>query len=95
MPARDINNKIIFGVCAGLSEYYNVDVVIMRVIFLIGFLFMGITLVIYLILALIMPIDTSVNFKNEKSPLQILKERLARGEITKEQFKEMKEILDS
>ncbi len=91
MPARDLNNKIIFGVCSGLSEYYGVDVMILRLIFLIGFLFMGITIIVYLVLALIMPRDRNQDTPNDikDSPVNILKLRLARGEITKEQFEDM------
>ncbi|MHB8362004.1 MAG: PspC domain-containing protein [Patescibacteria group bacterium] len=97
MPARDINKKIIFGVCSGLSAYYNIDVVILRLIFLIGFLFMGITIVFYIVLALIMPKEEDQNTSGniEDSLIRILKERLARGEITKEQFEDMRNTLNS
>ena len=44
------------GVCAGLSEYLNIDVTLIRLIFLFGFLFtyMGFG-VVYLILWIVVP----------------------------------------
>ena len=94
MPAKNVENKIIFGVCSGLSEYYNVDVVTLRIIFLVGFLFMGITVIIYLVLALIMPQKDIKKNIVEGNPIQILKERLVKGEITKEEFNDMKKVLE-
>lgn len=43
------------GVCAGLSEYLNCDVTIIRIIALVLILAYGSGLVIYLVSALIMP----------------------------------------
>ena len=34
---RDIDNKVISGVCAGLGEYFNLDKVIFRILFLVFF----------------------------------------------------------
>lgn len=52
---RDPDNKIIFGVCAGLGHYFGVDPLIFRVI-LIALTFAGASgIIIYLILALLMP----------------------------------------
>lgn len=52
---RPKNNKIIAGVCAGFANYFNVDPVIIRIIWLILLLFFGVGLFAYLILWLIMP----------------------------------------
>ncbi len=101
MPVRNLNDKIIFGVCSGLSEYYSIDVVVLRLIFIVGFLFMGITIIVYLVLALIMPTEIqhtvgdkkSDDISSKDSALKILKERLARGEITKDEFEDMKKTL--
>ena len=50
-------NGKIFGVAAGLADYFDIDVTIMRIILIILFMIdgCGITLVTYLIAAAIMP----------------------------------------
>lgn len=45
----------ILGVCAGLAEYLDVDVTIIRIAFVFSVIFFGIGIIPYLILALIMP----------------------------------------
>ena len=45
----------IFGVCAGLGEYFDLDPTIVRIIFLLLFFFAGGGILLYLILTLIMP----------------------------------------
>lgn len=45
----------ILGVCAGLAEYLDVDVTVIRVAFVFSVIFAGIGIIPYLILALIMP----------------------------------------
>lgn len=52
---RSREDKIIFGVCGGLSRYFNVDVTLVRLVFVVGVLLKGITLLIYVVLALITP----------------------------------------
>ncbi len=52
---RSSANKKIFGVCAGFAEYFDVDVTIMRIIFLVLLLCAGGGLLAYLICALVMP----------------------------------------
>ena len=47
--------KKIGGVCGGLAEYLNVDVTFVRLLFVIGAFFCGLTILIYLILWIIAP----------------------------------------
>lgn len=49
------NNKVIGGVCAGLANYFGMDPVVMRIIFLIALLGFGVGPVIYIILWIVMP----------------------------------------
>lgn len=52
------SNKMICGVCAGIAEYFGIDPTIIRVIYAVCSLFLGIFLggiILYFILALIMP----------------------------------------
>lgn len=48
-------NKVIAGVCGGLGEYLGIDPVILRVIFVVLFLFSGIGLLGYIVAWLVMP----------------------------------------
>jgi len=52
---RSRTNRQIAGVCGGLAEYFNIDATIVRLIFLIAMLAGGPGLIIYIILAVIMP----------------------------------------
>ena len=47
--------KKIFGVCSGLANYFDMDATIMRLIFVAAFLTFGMGLLIYVIMAIIMP----------------------------------------
>lgn len=49
---------MLFGVCGGLADYMNMDSTVVRVIFVLITLFgVGSPILIYLILAIIMPSD--------------------------------------
>ena len=49
----------IFGVCGGLAKYFDMDPVIVRAIFLLSLVVFGTGLILYLILALVMPKESS------------------------------------
>lgn len=51
----DSFNSMVSGVCLGLSEYFRIDVTILRFIWVIAILFYGVGLIPYIILAIIMP----------------------------------------
>ncbi len=51
---RSADTKI-FGVCGGLGEYFDIDPTIVRIIFLIALVTFGTGLLLYLLLALVMP----------------------------------------
>ena len=50
-------NKMIGGVCGGLSEYLNIDVTIVRVIAGVLCLVRGLGIIVYLIACIVMPYD--------------------------------------
>lgn len=52
---RSSENKILMGVCGGLGEYFDLDPTLVRVIFAIGLLAGGSTLLVYVVLAIVMP----------------------------------------
>ncbi|HNS38713.1 MAG TPA: PspC domain-containing protein [Promineifilum sp.] len=49
--------RMIAGVCTGLGRYFGVDPTIIRILFLLLFLFAGGGVLLYLILWAIMPLD--------------------------------------
>lgn len=52
---RDIDNATIAGVCAGIANFFHIDVVIVRAIFVVMFFFGGFGLPLYIILWVIVP----------------------------------------
>lgn len=54
---RSSSNKVLFGVAGGLGEYFNIDVVLVRVIIVVLCVTTGFPLILYPILTVIMPKD--------------------------------------
>lgn len=52
---KDELNKQLAGVCSGLAEYLNMDVTVVRAIFLVGFFLKGATLIPYIVLWIVLP----------------------------------------
>lgn len=52
---RDIEHKDLGGVCSGLAHYFNCDVVLMRVLFIVAFIFAFASFWVYLICWIIVP----------------------------------------
>ena len=52
---RSKSDKKLFGVCGGLAKYLDVDPTVIRVIWILLVLFGGCGILLYLILALVMP----------------------------------------
>jgi len=48
-------DKVVDGVCGGIAEYFDIDPVIVRIVFLLSTLFTGVGLVAYIICALAFP----------------------------------------
>jgi len=55
MVKRNPNDKIIAGVCSGLAKSLEIDPIIMRLVFVVGFVAFGVGPIIYLLLWLLMP----------------------------------------
>jgi phage shock protein PspC (stress-responsive transcriptional regulator) len=56
---RDVNDKILGGVCSGLAAYFNIDPAIIRIIFVLMF-FTGVGFLLYITLWVVVP-SASVN----------------------------------
>lgn len=52
---RDENNKLVGGVCSGVANYFDVDIAIVRVVFLIALFSFGIGFIPYIILWIAVP----------------------------------------
>ena len=57
---RSQEHRMLFGVAGGLANYLNVDAVLVRLFFVLLTLSTGYGLIIYLLLALLMPEDKPV-----------------------------------
>lgn len=52
---RDENRKVIAGVCAGLADYFSIDVTIVRLIFVLTLIYHGGGTLAYIVLWIVMP----------------------------------------
>ena len=57
---RNVFNKVFGGVSSGLADYFNLDVVLVRVLFAASFLFAGVGGGLYLLLWLVVPANTNL-----------------------------------
>ncbi len=57
---RSRKNKIIGGVCGGLGEYFEVDPVLIRILFVFLTFFHGSGLILYILLMIIVPLEPIV-----------------------------------
>ncbi len=68
--ARDMENKKIAGVCAGFANYFEVDVVLIRVLWLAFALGTGIGFIAYLVAWIIMPKERPRLVQHAQYPVQ-------------------------
>ncbi len=52
---RSSKNKVLFGVCGGLGEYFNIDPTLIRLFWIIFSLVYGVGILAYLIAVVIIP----------------------------------------
>ncbi len=52
---RSRDDRKIAGICAGLGEYFGIDPTVVRLLFVVGLIFWGGTLLAYIILAIVIP----------------------------------------
>lgn len=60
---RNPDDKMISGVCGGLAAYFNIDVTIVRVLFVLIAFFYGTALFVYIVLWLVVPVANSITQK--------------------------------
>jgi len=52
---RSRTDRKIAGICGGLGEYFGIDPTLVRLLFVLGLVFVGGTLLAYILLAIVIP----------------------------------------
>ncbi len=70
---RDPDNKVVFGVCGGISAYLGWDPIVLRALFVLGVLVFGTGFLIYIILAIVIPkaITTADKLRMRGEPVTV------------------------
>lgn len=56
MPKKLVKGeKMIFGVCGGIANYFDIDPTVVRLLFILGLMLGGVTLLAYIIMAIVLP----------------------------------------
>ena len=56
MPKKLVKGeKMIFGVCSGIANYFDIDPTVVRLLFILGLMLGGVTLLAYIIMAIVLP----------------------------------------
>jgi phage shock protein C len=63
---RSRRNRVLFGVCGGLGEYFKIDPTLIRILFIIAAFLRGSGILLYLILAVVIPDESREKRKLEK-----------------------------
>lgn len=83
---RSKTDRIIFGVCGGLGEYFELDPLIVRILFILLAFSGGSGIIIYLILAVIIPEGKEENGKSKKMD-EIIEDAQTKTQDLAEQIK--------
>lgn len=87
------DNAVIFGVIGGIGEYFNIDPVLLRVILVvITFLGVGITIPVYLVMALLMPEGNSSRKSTDYNPFSNSSSDYTNKTKSKSQRKEAEKV---
>jgi phage shock protein PspC (stress-responsive transcriptional regulator) len=89
---RDPDSRLIGGVCSGLSAYFGIDPVFLRLIFLIAFFGFGVGLLIYLILWIVLPEARTTAQKLEMRGEKVNVSNI--GNFVKDEFSNMKKNMN-
>ena len=88
---RDGENRVLGGVCSGLSAYFNIDPVFLRILFVVlVFVGVGISIFVYLILWIVVP-----EAKTTAQRLEMKGEEATISNIQRAFQEEVKEVKDS
>lgn len=91
---RSTTDRKIAGVCGGMAAYFNMDVTLMRILWVIGVIAgFPVVGIIYLVLWMALPEGAAEPALPASSAIQIAEERFARGEISAEEMARIREDL--
>jgi phage shock protein C len=85
---RSKTDRVIAGVCGGIAEHFALDPTLVRILWVIASLLFGTGLLIYVILWIALP-----DGEPRTPALRIAEERFARGEITADELRNIREDL--
>lgn len=66
---RASDDKVFFGVCGGIAEYFEVDSLIIRLLFALSAILAGSGLLVYIILAIVIPSEAKLRLQEEQASL--------------------------
>lgn len=64
---RSSRGKILAGVCTGLGEYFDIDPVLIRALFIVALLSSGVGIILYIVLWIIMPKEETTSSAESSS----------------------------
>jgi phage shock protein PspC (stress-responsive transcriptional regulator) len=76
---RNANDKMLGGVCSGIAAYFNIDIVLVRVIFAILLFGAGVGFLLYIILWIVLPESNSVETSLERKLYRDTEDRVIGG----------------
>jgi len=86
---RDPDNRVLGGVCAGISHYLGIDPIIMRALFIILFFAYGVTFFVYILLWIVIPVAQTTAQKLEMRGKKVTVSTIERS--IKQEFEYMRE----
>jgi phage shock protein PspC (stress-responsive transcriptional regulator) len=95
---RSSTDKRLGGVCGGLAEYFGVDPLFVRLVFVATALAGGFGILLYVVLWIALPeappgAVPSPRYSRASSAVRIAEERYARGEISAEELRQIRSDL--
>ena len=80
---RSRSDRIILGVCGGMGEYFETDSWIIRIFFIAFTFFNGFGLILYLILAILVPLEKGIDSETPKEEINNTKDEISRRKNVK------------
>ena len=90
---RSTNDRKIAGVAAGVADFFGLDTHTVRVLWVLAVLLGGFGFLAYIVLWIALPEAPTSGVATSSSAVHIAEERFARGEISAEELRRIKEDL--